>query len=243
MLSRNCAQDGVLVRSHRAFVPKLEPRVQLSGREFDHLRVLRAGVGDRVTLFDGAGLEAEAVILEQSEFSVTLEVGQPRAISLETPQPVTLAVALLKGDKLAEVVRACTELGVSSFQLLVTEFSDVREIGAQKLERLRRIALEAAKQCRRSTVPDVLGPIKIASLPSVACGLVAHPGSSTLAREVVTWDVPTTVATGPEGGFSSLEIALLEGKGFVAVGLGPRILRAETAPIALVASVTAGEGI
>ncbi len=235
--------DGVLMRSHRAFAPKLEARVQLSGREFDHLRVLRAGVGDRVTVFDGAGLEAGAVILEISDFSITLEVGEPRAVSLEPPQAVTLAVALLKGDKLAEVVRACTELGVSSFQLLITEFADVREIGTQKLERLRRIALEASKQCRRSTVPDVLEPIKIAGLPSVACGLVAHPGSSARAREVVGWDVPVTVATGPEGGFSSAEIALLGEKGFVAVGLGPRILRAETAPIALVASITAGEGV
>jgi 16S rRNA (uracil1498-N3)-methyltransferase len=218
-------------------------RIQLSGREFDHLRVLRAGVGDRVTVFDGAGLEAEAVIIGVSEFSMMLEVGEPHAVSLETPQPVTLAVALLKGDKLAEVVRACTELGVSQFQLLITEFGDVREIGAQKLKRLRRIALEAAKQCRRSTVPDVFEPIKIAGLPSVACGLVAHPGSSVRAREIVGWDASVTVATGPEGGFSGAEITFLEQKGFVAVGLGPRILRAETAPIALVASITAGEGV
>jgi 16S rRNA (uracil1498-N3)-methyltransferase len=224
-------------------VPKLEPRVQLSGREFDHLRVLRAGVGDRVTVFDGVGLEAEAVIFEVSEFSMMLEVGEARAVSLEPPQAVTLAVALLKGDKLAEVVRACTELGVSKFQLLITEFADVREIGAQKLERLRRIALEAAKQCRRSTVPDVLEPIKISTLPLVTCGIVAHPGSSARAREIVTWDVPVTVATGPEGGFSSAEITLLEQKGFVPVGLGPRILRAETAPIALIASITSGEGV
>ena len=217
--------------------------IQLSGREFDHLRVLRANIGDRVTVFDGAGLEAEAAILEVSDFSMTLQVGEARAVSLEPPQTVTLAVALLKGDKLSEVVRACTELGVSRFQLLVTDFSDAREIGAQKLKRLRRVALEASKQCRRSLVPEVLEPIRVAGLPHVACGIVAHPGSSALAREVVTWDAAVTVATGPEGGFSSAEIVLLGQKGFVAVGLGPRILRAETAPVALVASITSGEGV
>ncbi len=207
------------------------------------MRVLRANIGDRVMVFDGAGFEAEAVILEVSDFSMALQVGEARAVSLEPPQALTLAVALLKGDKLAEVVRACTELGVARFQLLVTDFADAREIGAQKLERLRRVALEASKQCRRSLVPEVLEPIRIADLPSVACGIVAHPGSAALAREVATWDAPVTAATGPEGGFSGAEIELLGHKGFVAVGLGPRILRAETAPVALVASITSGEGI
>ncbi len=230
------------MRHHRVFAPKLEPRLRLSGREVDHLRVLRASVGDHVTVFDGAGLEASAIITALDEVFVTLEVGEPRAVSLEPPQPVTLAVALLKGDKLAEVVRACTELGVTRFRLLVTEFADVPEIGAQKLERLRRVALEASKQCRRSVVPEVLEPIRISGLPEVACGLVAHPGAGVQARDVVTWNAPVWVATGPEGGFSSAELALLEARGFTAVGLGPRILRAETAPVALVASITAGEG-
>ena len=205
--------------------------------------MLRPSVGDRVTVFDGVGLEADAVIAALDEISVTLEVGEPRVVSLEPPQPVTLAVALLKGDKLSEVVRACTELGVARFQLLVTEFADVREIGTQKLERLRRVALEASKQCRRSVVPEILEPIRISGLPDVACGLVAHPRSGAQARAVVAWNAPVWVATGPEGGFSGAEIALLEGKGFTAVGLGPRILRAETAPVALVASITAGEGV
>jgi 16S rRNA (uracil1498-N3)-methyltransferase len=225
------------------FAPKLEPSLRLSGHEVDHLRVLRVSIGDRVTVFDGAGFEADAIITALDEVFVTLEVGEPQAVSLEPPQSVTLAVALLKGDKLSEVVRACTELGVARFQLIVTEFADVPEIGRQKLERLRRVALEASKQCRRSVVPEVLEPVRISGLPEVACGLVAHPGSGLQARAMVTWNAPVWVATGPEGGFSSAEMTLLEGKGFTAVGLGPRILRAETAPLALVASITAGEGV
>jgi 16S rRNA (uracil1498-N3)-methyltransferase len=230
------------MRSHRAFVNKLEPVVKLTGSEAAHLRVLRAGIGDMVTLFDGAGLEADAKILTFEDFTITLEVGETRVVNLEPPQEITLAIALLKGDKLSEVVRAATELGVSRFQLLVTERSDLKEIGAQKLERLQRVALEASKQCRRAVTPLVLSPIKLRQLEPVTCGLVAHPGSSLKPREAINRNTPITIATGPEGGFSSLEIELLEAKGFKTVGLGPRILRAETAPIAILGALTAGEG-
>ncbi len=230
------------MRSHRAFVAKLEPVVKLIGSEASHLRVLRANVGDLVTLFDGAGLEADAKILLLEDFAITLQVGEPRVVNLEPPQEVTLAIALLKGDKLAEVVRAATELGVSRFHLLITEHADVKEIGAQKLERLQRVALEASKQCRRAVTPLVLSPIKLKNLEAVACGLVAHPGSSLKPREAYNWDVPMTIATGPEGGFSSSEIQWLETRGFVRVGLGLRILRAETAPIAILGALIAGEG-
>lgn len=230
------------MRAHRAFTKKLEPVVKLTGNEASHLRVLRANVGDLVTLFDGAGLEAEATITALEDFSVLLEVGETRMVNLEPPQPMTLAIALLKGDKLSEVVRAATELGVSRFQLLITEHSDVKDIGAQKLERLQRVALEASKQCRRAVTPVVIAPIKLKALEPVQCGLVAHPGSSLKPREALNWDAPVTIATGPEGGFSSLEVEFLERNGFVSVGLGPRILRAETAPIAILGALTAGEG-
>jgi 16S rRNA (uracil1498-N3)-methyltransferase len=230
------------MRSHRAFVSKLEPVVTLTGSEASHIKVLRAKVGDLVTLFDGTGLEADASIRQLEDFTVTLSVGEARAVNLEPPQEIILAIALLKGDKLSEVVRAATELGVSRFKLLVTEHADVKEIGSQKLERLQRVALEASKQCRRAVTPTVHAPIKLKSLESVACGLVAHPGSSLKPREAPNWNVPITIATGPEGGFSNSEIESLESKGFLRVGLGPRILRAETAPIAILGALTAGEG-
>lgn len=230
------------MRSHRAFVARLEPVARLTGSEAAHLRVLRANVGDTVTLFDGAGLEADAKILRLEDFTITLQVGEPRVVNLEPPQEITLAIALLKGDKLAEVVRAATELGVLKFQLLMTEHADVKEIGAQKLERLQRVALEASKQCRRAITPLVFSPIKLKTLEPVTSGLVAHPGSRLKPREALNWDSPITVATGPEGGFSGTEIEWLETRGFRTVGLGPRILRAETAPIAILGALTAGEG-
>jgi 16S rRNA (uracil1498-N3)-methyltransferase len=228
------------MRPHRAFVKTLESRVTLNATEAAHLRVLRAKPGDAVTVFDGAGLEAQGVILEVSD-SITLQLESPRAVNLEPPQPITLAIALLKADKLGDVVRAATELGVSEFQLLLTQRAEAKDIGAQKLERLRRIALEAAKQCQRNIIPEVLEPIAMAQIKGF--GLIAHPHSTVLPREAARWDAPITLVSGPEGGFSSTEVALLEAKGFARVTLGKRILRAETAALALVASLTAAEGL
>jgi 16S rRNA (uracil1498-N3)-methyltransferase len=230
------------MRPHRAHHPTLEPQLTLSALESEHLRVLRARIGDAVTVFDGAGRESDAKIVTLEPF-VTLHLLEIRAVNLEPPQPVTLAIALLKGDKLAEVVRGATELGVSTIQLLVTHHADAKDIGAQKLERLRRIALEASKQCGRSVVPSVLEPVKLRDLELAGVGIVAHPRSSRLPREVVLWDAPVSIATGPEGGFSSVEIEGLEARGFRTVTLGKRILRAETAPIALLGALVAGEGL
>ena len=215
--------------------------ITLSHIESEHLRVLRVNIGDAVSVFDGAGLEATGTV-EALEPLVRLNLAEIRSVNLEPPQPVTLCIALLKGDKLADVVRSATELGVGSVQLLITDHADARDIGAQKLERLRRIAGEAAKQCGRNVIPSVLEPLRIRDLGTVQCGVVAHPRSSVILRDIVDWDKPISVATGPEGGFSSLEIATLERLGFRAVTLGVRILRAETAPIALLGALIAGEG-
>lgn len=229
------------MRKHRVHHAPLEPIITLSQLESDHLRVLRVNIGDTVSVFNGAGLEASATV-QTLEPLVTLHLGQMHSVNLEPPQPVTLCIALLKGDKLADVVRGATELGVASVQLLVTDHADAREIGAQKLERLRRIANEAAKQCGRNVIPSVLEPLRIRDLGAVTCGVVAHPRSNVLPRDIVHWDAPISVATGPEGGFSSGEMATLERLGFSAVTLGVRILRAETAPIALLGALIAGEG-
>lgn len=229
------------MRKHRAHHAPLEPIITLSQLESEHLRVLRVSIGGEISVFDGAGLEAVATI-EALEPLVALRLGEIRSVDLEPPQRVTLCIALLKGDKLADVVRGATELGVASVQLLITDHADAREIGAQKLERLRRIASEAAKQCGRNVIPSVLEPLRIRDLGAVMCGVVAHPHSSVLVRDAVKWDAPVSVATGPEGGFSHSEIATLERLGFSAVTLGVRILRAETAPIALLGALIAGEG-
>lgn len=232
------------MRPHRAFVEKIEPQLTLVGREARHLlEVLRAKPGDSLTVFDGKGLEGRAVVTGAEPGAVRLEVEETWAASRETPQPITLYIALLKGDKLADVVRAVTELGVAEIVPVLSQHCVVRELGEGKLERLRRVATEAAKQCERSVIPQLRPLIPLKQIPVIEQGFVAQPRVSGLVREQFDPHRPAAIFTGPEGGIAGAEIELLESRGFVPVTLGPRILRAETAPIALLSLLTAGEGI
>lgn len=230
---------------HRVRVSELTGRLVLGPQEVRHLQVMRLRPGDEVQVFDGRGGEALATLAELDEgravLTLHLDAGTEGAADLgrETPQPVTLAIALLKGDKLADVVRAATELGVARIQLLVTAHADAREIGAQKLVRLRRVAEEAARQSRRRVVPEVQGPLPLARLTWEGQLVVAHPGAEARLPDLLDWAAPLTVLSGPEGGFSEAEIAGLLARGAVPVTLGPRILRAETAPLAMLGAVVA----
>lgn len=226
---------------HRVQVGDLAGELVLGAPATRHLHVLRLRAGDRVRVFDGHGEEAEATVelLEDLRAVLALVPGTRQRDTRETPQPVTLAVALLKGDKLADVTRAATELGAARIQLLLTRHADAREIGAQKLLRLRRIAGEAARQSLRAHVPEVLDPVPLTELAWEGTLVLAHPGSPARLGDFLTWDAPLTVLSGPEGGLAEAEVTHLLGRGAHAVTLGPRILRAETAPLALLGAVAA----
>ncbi|MVN87416.1 16S rRNA (uracil(1498)-N(3))-methyltransferase [Deinococcus sp. HMF7620] len=224
---------------HRLRVPELAATMTLGPAEARHLHVLRLQAGDEVRVFDGQGHEARATLLELDAGSAVLTLGEAVSGAAETPFPLTLAAALLKADKLADVVRAATELGVAEIRLLVTARADVREIGDQKLTRLGRVAQEASKQSRRAVVPVVHAPVPLATFAPQGQVLVAQPGSVLRVAEVLRWTAPVTVITGPEGGLTDAEVAALVSRGAQAVTLGPRILRAETAPVALLGAIAA----
>lgn len=224
---------------HRLRVDALTDTMTLGPGEARHLHVLRLNAGDTVRVFDGRGAEALAEIAELNEVRAVLSLGDAVEGAAETPWPLTVAVALLKADKLSDVVRAATELGAAQIQLLVTARADVREIGDQKLVRLNRVAQEAAKQSRRAVVPPVLAPVSLARFQPEGLTLVAQPGSEVRVVDVVTWDAPVTIITGPEGGLTDAEVQTLVQSGAHAVTLGPRILRAETAPVALLGAIAA----
>lgn len=223
----------------RVRVDALTPTILLGPREARHLQVLRLTPGDSLRVFDGQGSEAEATLTELTEVGAVLTLGAGVQATAETPQPVTLAIALLKGDKLSDVTRAATELGVARIQLLITRHADAREIGTQKLLRLRRVAEEASKQSRRAVTPEVLEPMPLAEFAWSGTLFLAHPGSRATLAGHLNWQAPVTVLTGPEGGFSDPEVSQLQERGAVLVTLGPRILRAETAPIALLGAIVA----
>ncbi len=227
------------MRPHRAYSPGLTG--VLPFREGRHLvEVLRARPGDRFWVFDEER-EALAEVLELGP-PVRYRILEERRPQREVGVEVVLYPALLKGDKLAEVVRAATELGATRIQPLITRHSVPKELGQGKLERLRKVAIEAAKQSGRLRVPEVLPPIPLKEVPRVPQGLVAHPGTGVRVGEVLDPGLPLHLVVGPEGGLAPEEVELLVERGFTPVGLGPRILRAETAALALLALCTAGEG-
>lgn len=227
------------MRPHRAYSPGLTGVLPLE--EGRHLvEVLRAGVGDRFTVFDESR-EALAEVVDLGP-PVRYRILEERRPEREVGVEVILYVALLKGDKLSEVVRAATELGATRIQPLITRHSVPKEMGEGKLRRLKAIAKEAAKQSGRLRVPEVLPPIPLKAVPEVEQGLVAHVGAKALVREVLDLNRNLSLAVGPEGGFAEEEVALLKERGFAPVSLGRRILRAETAALALLALATAGEG-
>lgn len=218
----------------------------LTGGDAQHLaQVLRVRPGARVRAFDGAGLEAAGVVTGVEPFRVTLDLEAPAPSAAEASLKVTLAVALLKGDKLAEVVRRGTELGVADFRLFTSGRCDVRELSANKLERLRRVAQEAAKQSGRSVVPPVGEVVKLERLELGRFSLVADPYAEATLRERLDAHAPgsVSVVTGPEGGLGPAEVAALADRGAYPLRLGARILRAETAPVALAAALLVPEAL
>ena len=231
------------MRVHRVRVRALgQGTLRLTGSEAHHLaRVLRVRPGDPVVAFDGAGQEADGTVTAVDDQAVTLQVGPARTASVEAPVEVEAAVALLKGDKLAQVVRQLTELGVTRIRPIVAARCDVRRLSPAKADRLRRVAAEAAKQAGRARVPEVDEPVPLARLSWPGPAWIADPRAERGWHELAAVDVdgglPVTLLTGPEGGFDGSEVAAAQDRGARAVRLGARTLRAETAPIALASAL------
>jgi 16S rRNA (uracil1498-N3)-methyltransferase len=215
--------------------PVTGDRAQLTGPEAHHLlHVMRLAPGDRVVLFDGAGAEFDAVVQACGRTDVQLSIESRREVNRELPAPLVLGVALPKGDRQKVLVEKLTELGASRLVPLVTARSVVKlsDGGRQKLARL---VIEASKQCGRNRLMTIDPPQPLAeflaSAPADADRWIAHPSGSPLAtpqRITATW-----CAVGPEGGFADDEVELAQQAGWQCVTLGPRILRIETAAIAL----------
>jgi 16S rRNA (uracil1498-N3)-methyltransferase len=233
------------VRVHRLRLEELGAgRRRVAGPAGHHLaRVLRVRPGAPVVAFDGVGHEAEGSVSGVDEDGVWLELAEPTTVSREPARTLTLAVALLKGDKLADVVRMGTELGVAAFRPFVARRCDVRELSAAKHARLARVASEAARQSGRARVPDVATASPAAALAWEGVALIADPAAALAWRDLPAFEGDVlTVITGPEGGLTEEEVERFQARGAVAVRLGARVLRAETAPIAAAAAwLLAGE--
>lgn len=227
-------------------------RVRLGADEARHMRgVLRLEPGDEVYIFDGAGREFRCVIeaLRRDDAMLAIEAGvEPRAP--ESRLDLRLAVALLKNDKFDLVIQKATELGATAVIPVVTRRADVRidqgKRGAEKLrqkdERRTRIAIEAAKQSGRARVPDIAAPLELKELLHAGdvgrAVMFAETSGENLNAALDGFDTGSerlTALVGPEGGWDDAEIEQARAAGWRIVTLGGRVLRAETAAIAVAA--------
>ena len=222
--------------------------VILAGDESRHLRdVLRLSRADEVFVFDGQGHEYQCVVEDVGRDSSELRlIDQIEPASPESPLKLTLAVALLKGEKFDLVVQKATELGVSRLVPVMTTRADVRlrdSADAQnRAARWQRIALEAAKQSGRALVPEVSSPTKLASLfldeqiPGAPRIMFSEKGGASL-QETPFTPHPTalTALVGSEGGWEDEELDQARNSGWSIVTLGGRTMRAETAAIVVTA--------
>jgi 16S rRNA (uracil1498-N3)-methyltransferase len=211
--------------------------VTLTADEARHLReVLRLKTGDEVQVFDGAGREFRAVVSQPRREFAELEIrDEIEPVKPESPLQLTLAVALLKGEKFDLVVQKGTELGVNRFIPLVTRYADIRlrdaADAAKRITRWQRIALEAAKQCGRAVVPEIVTPAPFESVISDnSCLMFSERGGHPLNTNS---EIKSVVAiVGSEGGWADEELEQARAAGVPIVTLGGRVLRAETAAIA-----------
>lgn len=202
-------------------------------------KVHRARPGDELRVFDpGARLEADGVVVEVQRESVIVRLAGLRQIE---PQgmPVTLLQALGKGDKPEQVIEDATVLGAERVVLVQTERSVVRDTSSDRARRWHRISVEAARQSGRGDLPELVGPVSLAEALDAdrardpeALRLVFawHERTRPLLDVLPDWGArPLSLLVGPEGGLSAREVEGAVEAGFVPVGLGPLVLRTETA--------------
>lgn len=253
------------MKRRRFFVPPEsihESQAQLSADESHHLRdVLRCRIGDPVELFDGQGTVYQATV-HRLQPLVELDIVGRSATRSESPLQLVLGQSLIKGPKLDLVIQKGTELGMAELVPLQSRHSEIqveKQFLRQRQERWRKIAMAAAKQCRRANTPlihaitplqDFCRSLKDGSggnpqrfLPHLESfarpdlQLVVSEKGGLPVKSLSGFVAPSRVLilVGPEGGWSDEEIALFQDTGFRQISLGTRILRSETAAMTVAA--------
>ena len=216
--------------------------VELEGPEAHHLAtVSRLRPGDPLCLFTGDGREYPARVLSVARKSVTAEVVDVLRPERELPFLLEVAAPLPKGDRAQFLVEKLTELGVTSYVPLLTQRTVVQPREGKR-DKLHRYVIEASKQCGRNVLMDVADPAKwgdyVAAREPGEVRLLAHSGGEGGLRSVPA--APRyRLAFGPEGGFTDGEVELARAAGWQLIDLGPRILRIETAALAMSAQLIA----
>lgn len=213
-------------------------RAALTGAHADHLvRVLRARVGQEFDIVAN-GVVRQGVVVAIADSLVDFELGeeipaQPPAIRL------TLLLAIFKFDRMEWAIEKCAELGVTGIVPVIARRTDTHLVtaSAKRVERWRRIALQAAEQSRRASPPEIADPVKLRealTLPAEVKIVLSEAEEQSQLRDIQPRG-EVLLAIGPEGGWTEDELELLQKNGWLSASLGPTILRAETAAIAATA--------
>jgi 16S rRNA (uracil1498-N3)-methyltransferase len=237
--------------------------VELERDTASHLaKVLRARSGDEIVLFNGDGCEFAGAIESVRGSRISAAIGAARSVDRDSPFPITLVQCVPRGDRMDFIVQKATELGVARIVPVLSQRSVVRLDEGQALAKQTHwhaVAVSACEQCGRNRLPIIdaprpllnyLGDLSAAASPPGVLRLILEPDrsqQSPSAERALHSDTPTRpsgakIAIGPEGGFAPEELEAFELSSFVRVGLGPRVLRTETAAIAAVVVLQARYG-
>lgn len=239
----------------RYFVERMDDnQATILGEDVHHItRVMRMGIDDQLICCNSSGKAARCTITEITNESVLVNVVEWIVDTVELPINVIIVSGLPKGDKLEYVIQKGTELGASEFVPFIATRSIVKwdeKKGGKKVERWEKIAKEAAEQSHRTKIPTVQAPLTLKQLLSlgesyqyklIAYEEDAKSGEKSKLASTLEHMKPgdsLLVVVGPEGGLAEKEVASLRDAGFVSCSFGPRILRAETAPLYLLSAVS-----
>lgn len=217
-----------------------------------HVQALRLRRGDRISLFNGDGIEYGAELIELAKRGAIVQIHDAIERDTESPLDITLAQGVCAAERMDWVIQKSTELGVARIVPVITSRSIVR-LSTERQERRethwQNVAIAACEQCRRNRVPEVLVAQRfdhfIGSLPPADVRIALEPQASTRIGDLAAPSVRTPTVllfVGPEGGVAQDERALLADRGFMFVRFGPRVLRTETAPLAVIATLQARWG-
>ena len=231
---------------HRFFTNEIQPNTAVvRGDDVKHIaKVLRLRAGDAVQLCDGSGRECDAVIKNIAPDAVTFDT-EPWCEAITEPRvKITLFQCLPKAGKMETIIQKCVELGACGFVPVQSERCVVvlKPPYEGRIERWQRVSEEAAKQSRRGVIPKVELPVSLDKLDFSGFDtvLAAYENERTVSLKTAlrsSCGSRVAIVIGPEGGFSDAEIETLKKKGAIAVSLGTRILRTETAGMAMTAQI------
>jgi 16S rRNA (uracil1498-N3)-methyltransferase len=220
----------------------------ITGSDADHIKVLRMKIGDRLVVCDGNGTDHECRISRLGSGEVEAEILKTEPCPAEPSIDCTVLAGFAKGDRVDYLVQKCTEAGASSIVFFLCERCVARPDGksaGKKMERLQRIAEQAAKQSGRGRVPSVSFVPEFADALEIAKKsdlrlFMYETGERVTIKEAIAQagDFKScAIITGPEGGFEPYEAEMASLSGMSPVAMGPRILRCETAPVIALTAV------